>query len=118
MESMNPYSTPSAANELGVLEYDGRLSTCPRCGEATEEGFAIAETRLFTPRLNVLKALSIPEPLAKMSWWSRQFSFRVKYVRAHLCRSCGCCIVDSSKVLSLAEAKRLAASQSNPPPTA
>jgi hypothetical protein len=109
MDPVNPYATPNAANELRVLEYDERFSTCPRCGEATEEGFALAGTT-FTPRSNMLKAFTFTEPLSKRSLWSRMKSIRIKYFRAYLCRSCGCYIVDSSELLSYAEAKRLAAS--------
>jgi hypothetical protein len=114
MDSMNPYDSPSSTNDLGVAEYDERFAVCPRCGEATQQGFALSGTT-FTPRSNVLNALNFTEPLSKMTWWSRLTSIRVKYFRAYLCRSCGCYIVDSSEVLSYPEAKRLAAWKQNPP---
>ncbi len=99
MSSVNPSAAPD--------NYDERFSICPRCGEATEEGFAIFHTP-FYPRAKILNSIVFPELLSGSSWWSRLTSGRIKYFRSHLCRPCGCYIVDSSIVLSHAEARALA----------
>jgi hypothetical protein len=72
-----------------------------------EQGFAFSGIN-FVPCDELLKPICLPERLDNLPWWFRLISPRVKYFRAHLCRSCGCYIVDSSHAISFQEARQLA----------
>jgi hypothetical protein len=82
------------------------LTTCPRCGQPLQAGFAAKAAGLsFVAPDKFKRFVFLDEDLGKAGWTKLLPSW-AKYFRSHLCRGCELYLVDYSACLSRHEAER------------
>jgi hypothetical protein len=84
------------------------FAVCPRCGKATDAGFAHKAAGLsFVAPEKLDHFMFLDEDLGRAGW-QKLLPSKAKYFRSFLCRSCKLYVVDYSRSLRRAEAEQVA----------
>ena len=89
------------------------LTSCPRCGEEMDDGFAVKAAGLSFVARDKFERFAFLDEDVSGAGLKKIFPGKAEYFDSYLCRSCELYVIDFSTTLSRVEAEQLIKSRAS-----